>query len=112
MPDDELNGKINEHFFRDGRQQETSEDGQPVGKPHNPNDAGGEDMPHRLSGRPLQIPTPDTPPAAPARGVVGSDGYVHGNDGAYYSPGCEHSGEATAEANGVDLSDFEDSGRD
>lgn len=105
-------GELSDNFKEDGSQRETDEDGKPVGDFHNPHDAGGEDLPHRLSGKPLQTPTSDTPPAAPARGVVQSDGYIHGDDGAYYSPGCEHTGEATAEANGVDLSDFEDSGRD
>lgn len=38
--------------------------------------------------------------------------YVEKSDGTYYAPGAEHTGEATAEACGVDLSDFADSGRD
>jgi hypothetical protein len=98
-----LMGDISKHFFSDGRQQDTDEDGKPVGEPHNPNDRGGEDLPHRLSGQPLHTPSK---PAAPASSM-GSQ-YTDGEGGAYYHSSGVHTGEATAEACGVDLSGFND----
>ena len=95
-------GELGDCFKEDGSQRETDEDGKPIGDFHNPHHRGGEDMPHELSGKPLQAPPT---PAAPARGAVQDDGFIHGDNGAYYSPSGYHTGEDTAEANGVTFDD-------
>jgi hypothetical protein len=100
-------GDISEHFFSDGRQQDTDEDGKPLGgEPFNPNDPGAEDLPHRLSGQPT---VPDSA-GAPARAE--SSRYVEMGGGYYAHSSGVHTGEATAKACGVDLSQFEDQGID
>ncbi len=96
-------GELGDCFKEDGSQRDTDEDGKPVGDFHNPHHPGGEDMPHELSGQPLQAPSK---PAAPASSMGSM--YRDGPGGAYTHVSAEHTGEATAAANDVDLSAFND----
>jgi len=106
-------GELDSKYFKeDGSQREADEDSNPVGDFHNPNHPGGEDMPHELSGKPLYVASkPVVPkPAAPVSSM-GSQ-YTDGPGGTYTHSSAEHTGEATAEANGVDISDAEDDSMD